>query len=273
MTAGITDEQLDAYRLGRLDAESDAAVEEMLMTNPSARTRLNALASQPRLDDLWFDISNEIDRPRPARLERIATRLGASEAAGRLAGATPSLTRAWIGALCALAVLSLIVSSDAAEGQGRFIGFLVIAPLMLIGAVALAYRRSAEPAHEIAIAAPVGGLRLLLWRVAAVAPVAILVNVGVGIILRGGWFSIAWLLPGVALTFAALALSATYSMVKSTTIVGVAWILLMSIVVSAATDNLIAFRLPAQLFWAIAASVGAWVLWHRKEHLEQAVRW
>ncbi len=273
MTADITDRQLQAYRNGRLDAESDAAIEELLMTDPALRSRLGALASAPRLDELWFDIDNELDRPQPSRLERLAGRLGASEPAGRLAGATPSLTRAWGTALGALAVLSLLVSSDAAQGSNRFVGYLIISPLALLGAVAVAYRRSAEPSHEVAVAAPIGGIRLLIWRAAAVAPVAALVNVGVGIVLRGRWFAIAWLLPGVALTLIALTLSATYSMTKSTTIVAVSWLLAMAIVAGVATDDVVAFRPAGQLVWLVLAAIGAGALWARRSELEEAVRW
>lgn len=243
------------------------------MTDPTVRARVASLAPRTRLDDLWFDINNEIDRPQPARLERIAARLGVAEPARRLAGATPSLTRAWTAALAALAVLSLLLSSDAAQGTNRFTGYLLISPVLLIGAVALAYRRSAEPAHEIAIAAPVGGLRLLMWRVAAVAPVAAVVNVAVGLLLGGRWFSIAWVLPGIALTLAALALSTTYSMVKSTAIIAGVWIVLMATVARVASDNVVAFRPPMQLFWLLAAVAAGAVLWRRQDQLEKAVRW
>lgn len=273
MSVDITDRQLQAYRNGRLDAESDAAIEELLMTDPALRSRLGALASAPRLDELWFDIDNELDRPVPGRLERMAGRLGASEPAGRLAGATPSLTRAWSTALGALAVLSLLVSSDAAQGTNRFAGYLLISPLALLGAVAVAYRRSAEPAHEVAVAAPIGGIRLLIWRAAAVAPVAAVVNIAVGLILGGRWFAIAWLLPGLALTSLALALSATYSMTKSTVIVTVGWLAVMAIVAGVATDDVIAFRAPAQLLWLVLTAIGGAALWARRDELEEAVRW
>ncbi len=269
----VTDEQLRAFREGRLDPISDAALEEQLMVDPRLRARLGSLAPQMRVEAVWSDINHTIDQPRAGRLERVATRLGVPEPAARLAGATPSLTRAWAAGIVGIGFFSLILSVDPARGDDRFLSYLILAPLLVVASVAAAYGRSSDPTHELAIASPLSGARLLLWRTVAVAPTAALANAVIGVMLGAGVFTVAWILPAIACTFALLALSTAVSITRAAGIVAAVYVAIVGTVAIAATDNLAAFRSAGQSAAFLAAVVGAIVLIARRDRLEAAVRW
>ncbi len=267
----VSDLQLAAYRDGRLDPVSDAAVEELLMVDQTLRKRLGALAPPNRLDSVWLEVGHAIDQPAPGWLERVAGRLGVPEPAARLAGATPTLTRAWLYGIGGLVLLSLILSADTTQGDQRFLSYLLLAPLLVVLAVAAAYGRSTDPTHEITIAAPLAGIRLLLWRVLAVAPTAMIMNLAVGFLLRAGRFSFAWILPALACALATLALTTTLSVRRSASIVAAGYVVVVGMVAAGSADNLVAFRASGQLVFAVLAAVAGGLLVVFRGRLEEAV--
>lgn len=270
----VTDEELIAYREGRLDPISDAALEELLMVDVRLRRRLATLVEPERIDNVWSEVNRTIDQPRPGRLERLAGRLGVPEPAARLAGATPTLNRSWAGGIAALALVSLILSADpnGARGDDRFLGYLILSPLILVAAVAAAYGRSTDPAHELTIAAPLSGTRLMLWRVVAVAPTAALVNIAVGLLLRTE-FVFAWILPGLACTSSMLALSTRFSVRRAAAIVTAVYLVLVGTISIAATDSIAAYRVPGQVTALLLTVVAVVALRVRRDDLEGSVRW
>ncbi|WP_192806694.1 hypothetical protein, partial [Streptomyces arboris] len=132
-----------------------------------------------------------------------------SRAARVVWAAGPALRGAWLVALVVVALGAVALSYGAGLGASVRPLLLVTAPVLPLAGVALSYGLHADPLYEIATSTPAGGLRLLLTRAAAVLAVSVPALTLAGAVLpvaTGGPGAAAWLLPGLALTLAALAL-------------------------------------------------------------------
>ncbi|MEU9314396.1 zf-HC2 domain-containing protein [Streptomyces sp. NPDC048295] len=152
---------------------------------------------------------------------------GAAARAGRLLWAAgPALRAPWLLALVLVAVGALALAYGAGAGEAVRPLLLVVAPVLPLAGVALSYGRHADPMHEITAATPSGGLRLLLTRTAAVLAVSIpaLTLAGAALPPAAGWpGAAAWLLPGLAMTLAALALGSYVGCRTGATSIAVTW--------------------------------------------------
>jgi hypothetical protein len=122
--------------------------------------------------------------------------------------AGPALRGAWLMALLLVAAGALTLAYGANFGGARPL-LLAVAPVLPLAGVGLSYGRHADPLHEVAAATPSGGLRLLLTRTAAVLAVSVPLLTTAGALMPAAADvpgAAAWLLPGLALTLAALAL-------------------------------------------------------------------
>ncbi|MFF9865985.1 zf-HC2 domain-containing protein [Streptomyces sp. NPDC013953] len=207
---------------------------------------------------------------------------------GRLAWAAgPALRGAWI-----VAVLLVVAGALALAYGGGVDGvrplLLALAPVVPLAGVAVSYGRHADPLHEIAAATPSGGLRLLLTRTAAVLAVCVPLLTAAGAVLpaeAGAPGAAVWLLPGLALTLAALALGSYVGCRTAAAAVAVAW---LAVVAGPALGE--AFPFPsdaaaggaparylsgsaAQGGWAAAAAVCAGLLALRRRSFDHLERW
>jgi hypothetical protein len=188
-----TTEDLVAYREGAGDSVLTASIEAHLLTCPRCRGAL-AQHGDRRSDTerRWADLTARMDTPPPARWFAV-TRSGA-----RPALATRPLLAAWVmamGLLVTLPMLPLLV-----VGTGGTTVLLAAAPLAPMIAVVLAYRRSTDPAGEMALATPMAGFRLVATRAVSVALTATPVGVGAALLLGlPPYVALGWLLPGLAL--------------------------------------------------------------------------
>ncbi|MFG2643309.1 zf-HC2 domain-containing protein [Streptomyces sp. NPDC048370] len=140
-------------------------------------------------------------RPRPALSP-------ASRWARILWAAGPALRGAWLVAVLVVVAAAVGLAYGAGFQEARPM-LLALAPVLPLAGVAVSYGRHADPMYEIGVATPSGGLRLLLTRAAAVLGVCVPVLTSAGALLppvTGVPGAAAWLLPGLALTLAALAL-------------------------------------------------------------------
>jgi hypothetical protein len=198
--------------------------------------------------------------------------------------AGPAVRGAWPPA-----VLLVAVGAVALAHAGGFDGarplLLAVAPVVPVAGVALSYGAHADPLHEIAAATPSGGLRLVLTRTTAVLAVSLPLLTLAGLLLpaSGAPGAAAWLLPGLALTLASLALASYVGCRAATAVTGGGW--LCAVVVPALTapgsglTSRLAERLslyldgaPAQGGWAAATALCAALLAARRpayERLEQ----
>lgn len=221
----------------------------------------------------------------PARSARRRSPGTATRAGRLLWAAGPALRAPWLLALVLVAVGALALAYGAGGGDAVRPLLLVVAPVLPLAGVALSYGRHADPMHEITAATPSGGLRLLLTRTAAVLAVSIpaLTLAGAALPPSAGWpGAAAWLLPGLAMTLAALALGSYVGCRTGATSIAVTWaaaVVLPAFATSrpataeAAAEAARYFAGPAaQAGWAAGALVCAALLAVRRrsfDHLEK----
>ncbi|MDX3225586.1 zf-HC2 domain-containing protein [Streptomyces sp. ME19-01-6] len=195
-------------------------------------------------------------------------------------------------------LVALLVTGVVAAGAARAAGvsgvrplLLALAPVLPSAGVAVSYGRHADPMHELAASTPSGGLRLLLTRTAVVLAVSVPLLTLVGQLLpaaAGAPAASAWLLPGLALTLAALALASYVGCRIATCAVTAGWLLAVGAPAAlahsgdpqgptlggAVSDSLatVLSGPAAQGGWAAAAAVCAGLLALRRtsfDHLER----
>ncbi|MFF2380848.1 zf-HC2 domain-containing protein [Streptomyces sp. NPDC058108] len=174
--------------------------------------------------------------------------------------AGPALRGAWAGAVLLVALGALALAYGGGSAGARPL-LLAVAPVVPVAGVALSYGRYADPLHEIVATSPSGGLRLLLTRTAAVLAVSVPLLTAAGLLLPAAGprlpqspAAAAWLLPGLALTLAALALSGFTNCRTGAAVVGGGWLLALTAPVltaagpgAAATGSGVTVRLSQQL--------------------------
>ncbi|MEV0171895.1 zf-HC2 domain-containing protein [Streptomyces sp. NPDC050803] len=186
--------------------------------------------------------------------------------------AGPAVRGAWVPAvlLVAFGAVALAYGADFAGARPLL---LAVAPVVPIVGVALSYGAHADPLHEIAAATPSAGLRLVLTRTVAVLAVSLplLTLAGLALPSSDAPNSAAWLLPGLALTLASLALAGWLGFRTATAVTGGSWLCAVLAPALAApggritahlTDQVSAYvgGAPAQGGWAAAAALCAALL-------------
>jgi hypothetical protein len=219
-----------------------------------------------RIERNWSAITAELDAPAPSLVERALGKIGVPAHLSRVALATPSLRRVWFVATI-LVVLIGLASADQAQTRDSIFSFLVIAPLVPVLGVGMAYGVEADPAHEIGLATPMRGLRLVLTRTAVVLICSALALSVVALFSANG-MALAWVLPGLALTLTSLALSTFTSPRRASASVTVGWLVLLIIVRSAAADPVSAFGGGGQTLAVLTTAVAAAVVYTRKERFD-----
>ncbi|ANJ08257.1 zf-HC2 domain-containing protein [Streptomyces parvulus] len=188
---------------------------------------LAELSDPAALDAGWERLDAELDAPRPGWFEGLLVRCGVGDGTARLLAATPVLRRSWFGAVAAVLVTTFLVAFSAGAVERPAL-FLALAPLLPLAGVAVAYGPVMDPTYEMAVVAPVHGFRLLMIRTVAVLVVALGVNGLASLAMPGyGLTALAWLLPGLALTTAGLALTPRLGPVGGPVAVGAVWVALL----------------------------------------------
>jgi hypothetical protein len=215
-------ELLAAYADGRLDLARTASVEQHLVGCGGCRAMVAAVADRSLLDRVWADTVDVLDRPRVSLGERVLTAVGLPAPAARLACTASAARRAWLWASALLAVFAL-----AAPGvEGRLaVWFLVLAPLVPVTGVAMAYGPETDPMHELVASSPYPRLRLVLLRSLLVLPVTGALLLVSGLSVPGGPdTAVLWLLPGLALAAMTLALEQRFGALRVAVALSLGWI-------------------------------------------------
>jgi hypothetical protein len=209
-----------------------------------------------RIEANWRAITIELDAPAPSRMERLLRAAGLPSRLTRLVVATPALRRSWYLAT-AVAILIGLALTDAARPREGLFALLLLAPLVPVLGVALAYGPEADPAHEIALATPMRGLRLVATRAAAVL-VFSTTWLLVASVLAPGWqpMAFAWLLPALGLTTATVALMTVLAPRRAAAVSAVVWVVGVTWVRAAAADPLAAFGAVGQTMMVLV-TIGA----------------
>jgi hypothetical protein len=218
-------ELLMLYAAGDLDHARVLSLEAHTLRCSECRDRLSELAA-PLAERTWPAIADMIDTPRLPWFERVLERLGVSAPTARLIGTTPSMRLSWFVST----VLSLafgVFLSHVASGTSRSLPFLVIAPLMPVLAIAVAYGPAFGNTSEIERATPFAPWRLLLLRSMTVLAVCVaataVMSLGVAGPAARAWL---WLAPALALSAVVLALSTWVSLGVAAATTSGAWIVL-----------------------------------------------
>lgn len=232
---------------------ADASVEAHLLACASCRAQLRDAVPPDRLDRVFAAVEDRVDIFERPRLERFLTWLGLQEADVRALLAAPALRTAWLLAVVAAVVLALLNLRNNSDPDAVF---LLLAPLVPVATTALAYAPGLDPALQHVAATPYSTTRLLLARSFTVGVTAL---VGTGLAALAlpdrNLASIAWLLPAVALTLLALALSPRFGAAHASAVVGVAWVSFVVLLHREGIDVVDLLGVAGQLVCAALAAV------------------
>ncbi len=255
------------YAAGQVSATEAVQVEQAMDRSVQWRALVGSQVPAERLELNFSAITAELDAPKRGLVERVMVRLGLDEHVARLMAATPVLRRSWY--LASVLVLFFGLAAAGSDGSGSVAFFLAVAPVVPVLGVALAYGPGVDPAHDMTVATPVSGFRLLLLRSVAVLATSVVFG-GVAAVIVAvdyGIRALAWMLPALMLTTATLALATAVPTRLAAGITTGAWLVLVIIVGQAATE-LTLFGGLAQPVYLGVALVAAVLLAIRREAFE-----
>lgn len=230
-----------------------------------------ATVTPQRLDANWRGIVAELDAPARSKVERVLLAVRMPEPIARTLVATPALRRAWFVAT-GVALLFGLGAADTSKPGASLMMLLALAPMVPVVGVTLAYGPGSDPAHEVTLATPMSGLRLVLLRSTAVVACSMAAAGIATLLLRDKtWMSIAWLVPSLALPAVCLALSTYVAPRRAAVLVAVLWLVPLSVVNRNVTDELVVFRQWGQLALAGLAVGAAAVVSVRRETFDRLV--
>lgn len=193
------------YATGQLTGAVAASVEAHVARCGRCQDGLAEQAPRQRLEAIWAEVADQVDAPRQGLVERWLVRLGVTQGDARLVACAPALRLAWLLSVCAALVFTVAASSLRPQGAQLF---LLIAPILPVVGVGLAYGPWTDPMYETSVAAPYSGVRLLLLRAGMVLCVTMALTAVAGALVPGRGFAFVWLLPCAALVAATLSLAA-----------------------------------------------------------------
>jgi hypothetical protein len=175
------------------------------------------------LDATWDEIVTTISLQRTGWLERTLRRFGVAEPLARLVGVTPSLQRPWLAGVMVTVLLAMLVSHLAAGGNAAL--FMIVAPLLPVAGVAVAFGPGVDPTYELLVAAPVRNFDVLVARAVAVLATTVPITAVASAALPvAGWEAVAWLLPALALTALTVAVGSWVVPWKAAVLLGGLWV-------------------------------------------------
>jgi hypothetical protein len=195
----------DRYAAGALAASVAASVEAHVARCGQCQSTIAPRAPRSRLDSIWAEVADRVDAPRERPIERLLVKLGMSQGDARLVACAPALRMAWVLSVCA--ALAFTVSASSLRPQAAEV-FLLIAPILPVVGVGLAYGPWTDPMYETTVSAPYSSVRLLLLRTGMVLLVTVSLTAAAGAMVPGSGFAFIWLLPSAALVGVTLALAA-----------------------------------------------------------------
>lgn len=135
---------------------------------------------------------------------------------------TPAMAP-WLAMTLAVTLMALLLDGGGLpELFGGTPALLLVAPVLPLCAVAAAWSRGLDPAHELTASTPRAGLPLLLRRTTSVL-VVVLPALLVAGRLTGAMTAAQWLLPSLAFTSAALALGSVIGVTRAAAALVAVW--------------------------------------------------
>ena len=263
MSWHVEDTLLERYGTGELDQARSASVEAHVIACADCRMRVARSVDAGRIERIWHEVQDTIQRPRRGFVEAFLVRCGVREYTARLVAATPSLTASWLVAV-SLALGWSVVAARA--GSRGVLLFLVVAPLIPLAGIALAFGPRIDPTYEVGVAAPMHGLRLLLLRAGCVLGATLALTGLASLALpQIGWMAAAWLLPALGVSLASMALATWLEPMLASGIVAFGWVsftALSPLVRRSAPilDRILAFTPAGQVSFALLIGIAVAVL-------------
>ncbi|MGH8871168.1 MAG: zf-HC2 domain-containing protein [Acidimicrobiia bacterium] len=247
------------YQAGAADRVTSASLEAHLTECAECREFLTV--DPHGLQRSWSGVAGRVLPGPPSWVERGLTRLGVPSHIARLLAITPSLRISWL-----LAVAGVLLFSAAASraGSQSWDLFLMIAPLIPVAGVAVAYGQIVDPSHEMTVSAPFDPVRLLLLRSVAVTSSAVVLSLGVDLATDSPAATGVWLLPALALTAMTLALGTHVTLWMAASASAVTWVgFLLVVAVQTHGRQEAAFAPVFQVMFSLTAAAAGWVLARR----------
>lgn len=259
------DDALARYVRGGAGLSLGASLEQHLTQCANCRGRLATHVEAPFLELAWDRIRDQVQAPARSAIERSLTRLGVPEPDALLVAVAPSLRVSWLFGLAA--TLAFVALSAGYGGSHGLTVFLLVAPLVPVAGVAVAYGPDVDPSYEIGVATPYSAARLLILRSAGVLttclPLVVLAAVSVPALPLN---AVAWLVPALSFTAVLLAAATWTRPTYAAAALGIGWV---AIVGATALDRDPAAVLEPALLLVYAAIglLAALVLRRRIRHL------
>ncbi|MET8982014.1 zf-HC2 domain-containing protein [Streptomyces sp. NPDC004539] len=222
----LTTLRLQQYATHPLPEPTRDAVEIHLDLCPDCRDRLSPfVAAEPELSSLWQRVDHAVDEPDRSLLERCALRVGVPEDAARLCAAMPALRRSWWCGSVLLVVLAVAAARWSGSTSAPLL-FFALVPALSAAAVASVTGRRFDPAYVWLTVSPLGGLRVVLLRAAAVHILSlVLASAGAVALPLPFPYTLGWLVPSLMLTALCLALSSRMDALPAVSLTLTAWAL------------------------------------------------
>ncbi|MFD4877804.1 zf-HC2 domain-containing protein [Streptomyces sp. NPDC058420] len=268
MTWHVAEDDVRAYARGELAPPMLWSADTHLAQCADCRALLASVTDPVALDAGWERLDAELDAPKRGWLESLLVRVGVADHTARLLSATPVLRRSWLGAVVALLVMTVLVT-NAQQASVSPTLFLVLAPLLPLGGVALSYGPRFDPTYEMAVVAPLHGFRLLMIRTVAVLVACLGLNGLATLALpEYGLRALGWLLPALALTTTGLALIPRLGPVLAPSLVGGGWALSLLAAYEIHGGTLAPFTPAGQGVAAMVAALAAGLLYLLRDRFD-----
>jgi hypothetical protein len=290
---------LAGYASGALDEPTAWSVEAHVPGCARCRAALAARLDGSRLARNKSVLVTRLALAQPGPVGRALRCCGVPDHIVTLLSVTPALRRSWLAGVALVLAAAIgaayLVMPDglaggpalagpavtgpgtsgaalaAAAALGAWAGllpYLAVAPLVPLIAVAAAFSARLDPAYELALAAPVSALWLLLVRATAVVAVTLVPTAAAALALPGPWWlASALLLPALAVCAAALAAATAVGPVTGAVGAGTAWVAVVAAAV-AARHPAVAFGPAGQATAAAVLLAAAAVLAVRRDRFE-----
>ncbi len=250
-----------------MDPTIAASIEAHLAGCDTCRRGLAASADPATIARSWEALADRIDQPRRSMAERALARLGARNGWPRLVAATPGLRASGLGGIALVAAAAVAM----ARGSGSEGPFLAAVPLVPLAAVALSFRPGADPIGEASVATPMHGMGLVLRRAVAILTVSFaLLGVAALALPHLDFEAAAWVLPALALSVGALALSTWIRLETAVAVLGGGWLMTLTALWWLAVSDVVVVRsqsfvLATQLTAVAVAVVAVAVVGARRD--------
>jgi hypothetical protein len=297
--AQLSGDLLARYASGALEEATAWSVEAHVPGCAPCRAALAARLDGSRLERNKSVLLTRLALPRPGPVGRALRWCRVPDYVVTLLSVTPALRRSYLAGVALVlaaaigaaylavpdglaggpALAGSLVTGPATSGAALaaeaavrawagLLPYLALAPLVPLIAVAAAFSGRLDPAYELALAAPVSALWLLLVRATAVIAVTLVPTAAAALALPGPWWlASALLLPALAVCAAALAAGTAVGPVAGAIGAGAAWVAVVT-AAAAARHPALAFGSAGQAAAAAVLLAAATVLAVRRDRFE-----